>query len=78
MATAKKKTAVGLVAGRVVGYLRCSTQEQAESGLRIEAQRRAIEAEANAAGWVVTTYLSDLGVSGRAPATARASPPPLP
>ncbi len=49
----------------MVGYLRCSTQEQAESGLGIEAQRRAIEAEANARGWVVTTYLSDLGVSGK-------------
>jgi DNA invertase Pin-like site-specific DNA recombinase len=66
MARARKRAAVGLVEGaRVVGYLRCSTQEQADSGLGIEAQKRAIEAEADARGWVVVTFLSDLGVSGK-------------
>ena len=44
---------------KVVGYLRVSTREQAESGLGLDAQRRAIEAEAVRRGWEVTWYADE-------------------
>jgi DNA invertase Pin-like site-specific DNA recombinase len=47
-----------------VGYLRCSTDEQAESGLGLEAQRAAVEAACAAKGWTVTEWAVDEGVSG--------------
>ncbi len=48
----------------VVGYLRCSTEEQAASGLGLEAQRAAVEAACQAKGWTVTEWAVDEGVSG--------------
>lgn len=53
------------VAGtRVVGYLRVSTNEQADSGAGIEAQRAAIETAAANRGWQLVTVLADEGASG--------------
>ncbi len=49
--------------GVVVGYLRVSTQEQADSGLGLAAQRTAISAIATARGWSVL-WCIDEGVSG--------------
>jgi DNA invertase Pin-like site-specific DNA recombinase len=48
----------------VVGYLRVSTREQAESGLGLDAQRRAITDEADRRGWSVT-WCTDEGYTGR-------------
>lgn len=49
----------------VVAYLRVSTDEQAASGLGMEAQRAKIEDEATRKGWHVT-WCVDEGVSGKA------------
>jgi len=49
---------------KVVAYLRVSTDEQARSGLGMDAQRSRIEDEAARRGWDVT-WCVDEGVSGR-------------
>ena len=49
---------------RVIGYLRVSTDEQARSGLGLEAQRRTIAAYATAAGHDVE-WVADEGESGK-------------
>lgn len=49
---------------RVVGYLRVSTAEQADSHAGLDAQRSAIEAEADRRGWQLVTVLADEGASG--------------
>jgi DNA invertase Pin-like site-specific DNA recombinase len=43
----------------VVGYIRCSTIEQKESGLGLEAQQQRIEAEAERRDWNVTWMIDD-------------------
>jgi len=48
----------------VIGYLRVSTEEQARSGLGLEAQRHTIEQEAIRRGWIVT-WAVDAGHSAR-------------
>ena len=48
---------------RVVAYRRVSTEEQATSGLGVQAQRQAIAAEADRRGWLSVRYLSDKGYS---------------
>ncbi|MET4781238.1 recombinase family protein [Glaciihabitans sp. UYNi722] len=48
----------------VLGYVRVSTEEQANSGLGVEAQVAAINAECRRRGWSVE-ILSDLGRSGK-------------
>jgi len=52
---------------RVIGYLRCSTEEQADSRAGLEAQRTAILAEAQRRGWSETdlTFVEDAGFSGK-------------
>lgn len=44
---------------RVVGYVRVSTEEQAESGAGLKAQRDAIRAEAARRGWELVRIYSD-------------------
>ncbi len=46
-----------------LGYVRCSTDEQADSGLGLEAQEAALIAEAERRGWELT-ILRDEGLSG--------------
>jgi DNA invertase Pin-like site-specific DNA recombinase len=50
---------------RVVGYTRCSTAEQADSGAGLTAQREAIEQAAATRGWELVTVLEDAGASGK-------------
>lgn len=52
------------VAALAVGYLRCSTEEQAESGLGLEAQRAEIAALAIRRGVTVVGWFTDAGISG--------------
>jgi DNA invertase Pin-like site-specific DNA recombinase len=47
-----------------VGYIRVSTEEQANSGLGLEAQRAAIEAECVRRGWALLAIHEDAGISG--------------
>ena len=49
---------------RVVGYVRVSTTEQADSGLGLEAQRAAITGEAARRGWDLVATFEDAGRSG--------------
>jgi DNA invertase Pin-like site-specific DNA recombinase len=44
---------------RVIGYVRVSTSEQADSGASIKAQREAIRAEAARRGWELVRFYSD-------------------
>ncbi len=59
-----------------IGYLRVSTDEQADSGAGLAAQRAAIEAEAARREWHLLTVETDAGASGKSlsgrPALARA------
>lgn len=48
----------------VIGYLRVSTREQADSGLGLDAQRRTIAAEAERRGWSVH-WITDDGYTAR-------------
>lgn len=50
---------------RVVGYVRVSTSEQAESGAGLAAQRAAITQAARQRGWVLVATLEDAGVSAK-------------
>ena len=50
---------------RVVGYTRVSTDEQASSGLGLQAQRTLIEAECNRRGWDLLQVFEDAGASGK-------------
>jgi DNA invertase Pin-like site-specific DNA recombinase len=50
---------------RVVSYARVSTQEQADSGAGLGAQRRAVEAEAERRGWTIAEQFEDAGASGK-------------
>jgi DNA invertase Pin-like site-specific DNA recombinase len=56
---------------RVIAYLRCSTQEQAEAGLSLVAQRARIDAWCSATGAELIEVVEDMGVSGTRPISAR-------
>lgn len=56
---------------RVLGYIRVSTDEQADSGLSMEAQERAIRAYCDMRGLTLVGVVSDPGVSGGAPLAER-------
>lgn len=49
----------------VVAYTRVSTEEQSSSGLGLEAQRAAIEAECQRRGWSDVEFVEDAGVSAK-------------
>ncbi len=49
----------------VVAYLRVSTDDQADSGAGLAAQRTAIEAEVERRGWKLVETFTDAGVSGK-------------
>src|SRR6187455_734469 len=51
--------------GRAIGYLRVSTDQQAESGLGLEAQEAAIRSAASRAKLEVVSVFVDAGTSGK-------------
>jgi DNA invertase Pin-like site-specific DNA recombinase len=62
-----KKTPVTLLeaAQRVVGYVRVSTDAQADSGAGLEAQRMAIRDECHRRGWMLVKLCEDEAASAR-------------
>lgn len=57
--------------GTAVAYVRVSTEEQAQSGAGLDAQRAAIIAEADRRGWTITEWFTDEGISGSKLASER-------
>ena len=56
---------------RAIGYVRCSTQEQTDSGLGLEAQHKCIRAYATLKGLTLVEIVMDAGVSGGKPLASR-------
>jgi len=49
----------------VIGYVRVSSEDQASSGLSLEAQRERIRAYCHARGWTLADIVTDAGASAR-------------
>src|SRR5450759_2906425 len=58
---------MGALMAKTIAYIRCSTEEQADSRAGLEAQRAAILAEAKRRGWdeADVTFIEDAGFSGK-------------
>lgn len=56
---------------KAIGYVRCSTQEQSDSGLGLEAQRTRIRAYATLKGLRLVDIIEDAAVSGGKPLASR-------
>jgi DNA invertase Pin-like site-specific DNA recombinase len=56
---------------RVFGYVRCSTEEQAISGVTIEAQKQDLKKEAETKGLKILDIFVDAGISGTVPPMER-------
>ena len=54
-----------------IGYIRCSTHEQADSGLGLKAQDERIRAYCTLKGLRLTEIVQDAGVSGGKPLASR-------
>ncbi len=50
---------------QVLGYVRVSTSEQADSGAGLQAQRQAIESECERRGWQLVETIEDAGYSAK-------------
>lgn len=50
---------------QVLGYLRCSSAEQADSGIGLETQRTGIAVECERRGWRVVEWIEDAGYSAK-------------
>lgn len=61
----KRSTATLEPGAKAVAYLRVSTDEQADSGAGLAAQRTAVEAEAARRGWTLVAVEVDAGASGK-------------
>lgn len=61
----------------IYAYTRCSTEDQAESGLGLEAQRTAITAECGRRGWTVDEFVVDPATSGGKPPGQRPAAGPM-
>ncbi|MGB8652865.1 MAG: recombinase family protein [Mycobacteriales bacterium] len=61
----KQRARTTAVGAKVVGYIRVSTGEQADSGAGLAAQRAAIEGDAARRGWEIVAVHEDAGASGK-------------
>ncbi len=56
---------------KAIGYIRCSTQEQADSGLGLTAQKERVRAYCKMKGMALLDIITDAGVSGGKPLAGR-------
>jgi DNA invertase Pin-like site-specific DNA recombinase len=70
-ATASRRRRAPPESLRLIGYARVSTEEQADRGLSLSAQRERIAAFATAHGYALLRVEEDAGVSGRLPPRRR-------
>ncbi len=56
---------------QAIGYIRCSTHEQADSGLGLDAQAQRIRAYCGMKGLDLIEIVTDAGVSGGKPLAKR-------
>jgi DNA invertase Pin-like site-specific DNA recombinase len=59
------------MAPRVIGYIRVSTDEQADSGLSLEAQRDRLRLACDFKGWTLVDVIADEGITGTSVAKRR-------